>query len=209
MSDDTNDNEPVSIASVGDFPPQARERFEETSAALEAADLIRRMRSQALSASGVRGISQGELALRTGLSQPRISQIEKGTGRDGISYAVLRKIANACGIEWGHLLRAAIAHLAAVNERASLSGVGYLNYPPTGTEGVKSMTPDMPAEDQNNLFPNIWSQIGSPDEGLVARIAPADSNMLSMFNSDPYHLRQELFNRGLVKITPYLDKKTD
>jgi transcriptional regulator with XRE-family HTH domain len=66
------------------------------------------MRRQALSSSGVRGITQDELAQRTALSQPRISQIEKGTGRDGITYAVLRKIAYACGIEWGDLLRAAI-----------------------------------------------------------------------------------------------------
>lgn len=52
--------------------------------------LIRQMRRQALSTSGVRGISQDELAQRTGLSQPRISQIEKANGRDGVSYAVLR-----------------------------------------------------------------------------------------------------------------------
>jgi DNA-binding XRE family transcriptional regulator len=88
--------------------PEVRARFEQTSAALEAADLVRRMRRQALSTSGVRGISQEELARRADISQPRISQIEKGDGRDGVSYAVLRKIAYACGIDWGQLLRAAI-----------------------------------------------------------------------------------------------------
>jgi DNA-binding Xre family transcriptional regulator len=94
--------------------PQFRERFEQTSAALEAADLVRLMRQNALSRSGVRGISQDELAARTGLSQPRISQIERGTGRDGISYAVLRKIAYACGIEWGDLLRDVLKRGSAV-----------------------------------------------------------------------------------------------
>jgi transcriptional regulator with XRE-family HTH domain len=89
--------------------PKIRARFEEKSAALEAADLVRQMRRQALSASGVRGLSQDELAQRTGLSQPRISQIEKGEGRDGISYALLRRIAYACGIDWGQSLRAVVA----------------------------------------------------------------------------------------------------
>jgi transcriptional regulator with XRE-family HTH domain len=93
--------------------PEVKARFEQTSAALEAADLVRRIRRQALSATGVRGISQEELAQRAGISQPRISQIENGDGRDGVSYAVLRKIAHACGIDWGHLLRAAIAGVAA------------------------------------------------------------------------------------------------
>lgn len=65
--------------------PEIRARFEQTSAALEAADLARRMRRQALSASGMRGISQEELAQRTGLSQPRISQIENAEGRDGVA----------------------------------------------------------------------------------------------------------------------------
>ena len=52
--------------------PAARARFEETSAALEAAALVRRMRRHALSASGTRGISQTELARRVGL-RPRAS----------------------------------------------------------------------------------------------------------------------------------------
>jgi DNA-binding XRE family transcriptional regulator len=103
--------------------PEVRARFEQTSAALEAADLVRRMRRQALSASGVRGISQEELAERAGISQPRISQIEKGEGRDGVSYAVLRKIAYACGIDWGHLLRAAIPGRVAAEQQAGAANV--------------------------------------------------------------------------------------
>jgi transcriptional regulator with XRE-family HTH domain len=92
--------------------PPFRERFEQTAAALEAADLVRTMRRQALSASGLRGISQEELAQRVGISQPRISQIERAAGRDGIGYTLLRRIAHACGIEWGALVRDAIARLA-------------------------------------------------------------------------------------------------
>jgi hypothetical protein len=96
--------EPMDLLST----PELREQFEQTSAALEAADLVRRLRRQAFSANGVRGISQEELAQRTGLSQPRISQIEKAKGRDGVTYAVLRKIAYACGLDWGTLLRDAV-----------------------------------------------------------------------------------------------------
>jgi hypothetical protein len=84
--------------------PEARERFEGTAAALEAAELLRALRQQALSASGTRGISQVELAKRTGLSQPRISQLEKGEGRDGLTYGVLRKIAYACGVNWREVI---------------------------------------------------------------------------------------------------------
>jgi transcriptional regulator with XRE-family HTH domain len=100
--------------------PQRRERFEETSAALEAADLVRAMREQAASKTGRRGISQTELAARTGLSQPRISQIEKGIGRDGISYALLRRIALACGIELGSTLRDALTADRPVRESAEV-----------------------------------------------------------------------------------------
>jgi transcriptional regulator with XRE-family HTH domain len=92
--------------------PRIRARFEEKAAALEAANLVRQMRSQALSASGMRGISQDELAQRAGLSQPRISQIEKGDGRDGLSYAVLRRLAYACGVDWGQALRDVIASVS-------------------------------------------------------------------------------------------------
>lgn len=124
MSDDRSRQEKMQKG-VGALPvvsdllsdPQVRERFEQTSAALEVADLVRRMRRQALSTGGGRGISQLELAERTGISQPRISQIEKGSGRDGISYAVLRKIAYACGIDAGQLLREAIKGPANATEQ--------------------------------------------------------------------------------------------
>jgi transcriptional regulator with XRE-family HTH domain len=109
MSDD-NTTTPMPADLLSD--PGIRARFEEKAAALEAANLVRQMRSQALSASGMRGISQDELAQRAGLSQPRISQIEKGDGRDGLSYAVLRKLAYACGVDWGQALRDVIASVS-------------------------------------------------------------------------------------------------
>jgi transcriptional regulator with XRE-family HTH domain len=58
-----------------------------------------------MGSDGTRGISQADLAERTGLSQPRISQIENGDGRDGPTYAVIRKIALACGVDWGTIVR--------------------------------------------------------------------------------------------------------
>jgi hypothetical protein len=68
---------------------------------LEAASLVRRMRERAIRDDGGTGYSQKELAARLpGLSQPRLSVIERGTGRDGISYSVLKRIARACHIEW-------------------------------------------------------------------------------------------------------------
>ena len=92
--------------------PEARERFEGTAAALEAAELVRTLRQQALTVSGTRGISQVELAKRTGLSQPRISQIEKGEGRDGLTYTVIRKIAHACGVNWRLVIQHALGSVA-------------------------------------------------------------------------------------------------
>jgi predicted transcriptional regulator len=84
---------------------EARARFEEKAAALEAADLVRKMRLQAFTSSGTRGISQRELARRANMRQPQISQIESGEGRDGPTYAVLRRLAYACGLDWGRILR--------------------------------------------------------------------------------------------------------
>jgi DNA-binding XRE family transcriptional regulator len=85
--------------------PEARVAFEEKSAALEAAELVRSLRRRAFAVEGTAGISQEELARRIGTSQARISQIEKGEGRDGPSYALLRRIAYACGIDWLRALR--------------------------------------------------------------------------------------------------------
>jgi transcriptional regulator with XRE-family HTH domain len=74
--------------------------------------LVRTLRQQALTVSGTRGISQVELAKRIGLSQPRISQIEKGEGRDGLTYTVIRKIAHACGVNWRLVIQHALESVA-------------------------------------------------------------------------------------------------
>jgi CspA family cold shock protein len=85
--------------------PAGRAAFEAKSAALEAAELVRAFRRRAVAADGRAGISQDELASRIGTSQARVSQIENGEGRDGPSYALLRRIAFACGIDWTLMLR--------------------------------------------------------------------------------------------------------
>jgi predicted transcriptional regulator len=96
---------------------EARARFEEKAAALEAADLVRKMRLQALTSSGTRGISQRELARRAGMQQPQISQIESGEGRDGPTYAVLRRLAYACGLDWGRIIRYVLATASSQTEQ--------------------------------------------------------------------------------------------
>ena len=73
--------------------PKARAVYEETKAALEAGRLIRSFRETA-------GLSQGQLAQRIGVSQPRISAIENGEGRDGPSYALIKRIAAVCEVSW-------------------------------------------------------------------------------------------------------------
>jgi transcriptional regulator with XRE-family HTH domain len=73
--------------------PSHRMAFEEASAALEGGRLVRGLRTWA-------GFSQIELAHRLGVSQPRVSAIEAGTGRDGLTYALLKRIVTACGGNW-------------------------------------------------------------------------------------------------------------
>jgi DNA-binding XRE family transcriptional regulator len=73
--------------------PELRVAFEEASAALEAGQLVRAMRNKA-------GLTQVQLAERLKVEQPRISAIEAGRGRDGPSYALLKRIAIACNIPW-------------------------------------------------------------------------------------------------------------
>jgi ribosome-binding protein aMBF1 (putative translation factor) len=63
---------------------------------LEGGHLARRMRE---AADHGRGISQQELARRLGVSQARISTIERGNGPQGPTYELLKRIARACGVE--------------------------------------------------------------------------------------------------------------
>lgn len=62
-----------------------------SSAAFEAADLVRNMRKAA-------GLSQVELARNIGVSQSRISEIEAGSGTQGPTWDVMSRIAHACGM---------------------------------------------------------------------------------------------------------------
>jgi DNA-binding XRE family transcriptional regulator len=72
---------------------ELRVAYEEASAALEAGQLVRALRKHAR-------LSQVELAERLGVEQPRISAIEAGRGRDGPSYALLKRIVLACEVPW-------------------------------------------------------------------------------------------------------------
>lgn len=80
--------------------PYAEQSFSERVALVEAAYLIQEMRRLAPNAAGTLGITQAELARRIGVSQARISQIERAGGRDGPTFMLLKRIANACNLSW-------------------------------------------------------------------------------------------------------------
>lgn len=69
---------------------------------LEGGSLVRRMREMADEGAG---ISQEELARRLGLSQARISAIERGGGPQGPTYELLKRVARACGLALEPTLR--------------------------------------------------------------------------------------------------------
>ncbi len=73
--------------------PGLRMAYESALFAQEAARLIREMRLGA-------GLRQGDLAGRLGVSQPRVARLERVGSGDGPSYAMMRRIAVACEIEW-------------------------------------------------------------------------------------------------------------
>ncbi len=84
--------------------------FEDASAALEAGRYVRKLRTEA-------GLTQAQLAARIAVSQARISAIENGEGRDGPSYAVLKRIALACGVD--SLLEARTSGIGATSGAAA------------------------------------------------------------------------------------------
>jgi DNA-binding winged helix-turn-helix (wHTH) protein/DNA-binding XRE family transcriptional regulator len=45
-------------------------------------------------------LTQHELAQRLGISQPRICAMERGIGPEGPTYAMLKRVAAACGAQW-------------------------------------------------------------------------------------------------------------
>jgi chaperonin GroES len=78
--------------SVGEHlsDPAVRQGYEAQDAVVEAAALVRGMREAA-------GLSQTGLAARLGTSQAHLSMLERGVGRHGPTFLMLRKIADACG----------------------------------------------------------------------------------------------------------------
>jgi len=70
--------------------PGLSELIEDESAALHAAEFIGHTRKAA-------HLSQAKLAEKIGVSQARVSQMEKGIGRYGPSLGLLERIASACG----------------------------------------------------------------------------------------------------------------
>ena len=72
--------------------PIVHQGYVEQGAVLDAAALIRRMR-------GASGLTQVALAARVGTSQAHLSMLERGVGRHGPTFLMLRKIAQACGQE--------------------------------------------------------------------------------------------------------------
>jgi ribosome-binding protein aMBF1 (putative translation factor) len=83
---------------VGDLAPSAgfAEELRRAQDVLEGGRLARRMRE---AADGGQGISQQELARRLGVSQARVSTIERGSGPQGPTYELLKRIARACRVE--------------------------------------------------------------------------------------------------------------
>jgi DNA-binding XRE family transcriptional regulator len=70
--------------------PVMQRAYEEQGAVIEAAVLVRGMRETA-------GLSQAGLAALIGTSQAHLSMLERGVGRHGPTFLMLRKIAAACG----------------------------------------------------------------------------------------------------------------
>jgi DNA-binding XRE family transcriptional regulator len=66
------------------------ELIEEETASLHAAHFVEQARKQAK-------LSQADLAEKIGVSQARVSQMEKGEGPYGLSISLLERVAAACG----------------------------------------------------------------------------------------------------------------
>lgn len=72
--------------------PASAARTGLTSAGMRAGAIVRGMRRSA-------GLAQAELALRLGVSQERVSEIERGAGPQGPTFELLERIAAACGMK--------------------------------------------------------------------------------------------------------------
>ncbi len=71
-----------------------RTSLDNAEAVREGARFLRQMREHA-------GLKQSELAGKLGISQARISEIERGNSPEGVGYSLLKRIAAACGFpDW-------------------------------------------------------------------------------------------------------------
>ena len=70
--------------------PGFKEAVAQERAALRAARFVRDTREAA-------HLSQAKLADRLGMTQARVSQLEKGAGKYGVSVELLERVAVACG----------------------------------------------------------------------------------------------------------------
>jgi transcriptional regulator with XRE-family HTH domain len=71
-----------------------RASLDNAEAVREGARFLRQMREHA-------GLKQSALARKLGVSQARISEIERGNSPEGVSYALLKRMAAACGFpDW-------------------------------------------------------------------------------------------------------------
>ena len=89
--------ERVSLGELVGSSPAFAEQVRRSRDVIEGGALVRRMREMA---DGGAGISQEELARRLGLSQARISAIEKGGGTQGPTYELLKRVARACDLDF-------------------------------------------------------------------------------------------------------------
>ncbi len=82
----------------------------------EAARFVRQMRERA-------GLTQQQLGEKLGMTQARISELERGGTPEGMSYAILRRAAIACGLDnWPPPPTAANNHLRGVHFTKGNSG---------------------------------------------------------------------------------------
>ena len=78
---------------AGDFADDFAKGYRERDAIMHAARMIREMRADA-------GLTQAELAARAGMSQPDISRLESGLGKQGPSVETLYRLTDACGLRF-------------------------------------------------------------------------------------------------------------
>jgi ribosome-binding protein aMBF1 (putative translation factor) len=87
--------DPIDFDELIGASSEAKEQFQTATHALEASALVREMRQKA---DGGHPIQQKELARRLKVSPARVSAIESGDGPAGPTFALLRRIAHACGV---------------------------------------------------------------------------------------------------------------